>query len=273
MLPDSLRKYIHYEEANVVLLRGDCLEILPMLSNIDMVVTSPPYDELRDYGGYTFDFEGVAQGLSCSLVEGGVITWVVGDMVNNGSETGTSFRQALYFKDVCGLNIHDTMIYQKTGMGLPDPTRYFQAFEYMFVFSKGKPKNISLIKDSKNSGHSNNWGMNTIREKNGKTTERKPYRLKDRLSIRSNVWKVLNTFGFAHEDDIAHKHPATFPLSIPKDHITTWSSGNDIILDPFIGSGTTAVAAKQLGRKCIGIDMEAKYLDIAIERLRQEVLF
>jgi site-specific DNA-methyltransferase (adenine-specific) len=246
--------------------------MLPHLSNIDMVMTSPPYDELRDYGGYCFDFNATAISLAKALTKGGVIVWVVGDMVKDGSETGTSFKQALYFKS-CGLNIHDTMIYQKTGMGLPDPTRYFQAFEYMFIFSNGKPKTVNLIKDAPNAGHHKNYGMNTVREKNGKTTERKPYRLKDNVSIRSNVWKVLNTFGFAHEDDIAHEHPATFPLSMPKDHINTWSSSNNTILDPFMGSGTTAVACKQLGRKCIGIEIESKYLDIAIERLRQEVLF
>ena len=136
------------------IIQGDCLEVMKLFKaeSIDLVVTSPPYDNLRDYKGYIFNFEGIAKELFRIMKEGGVVVWVVGDATIDGSETGTSFRQALYFKEV-GFNLHDTMIYQKNGPAYPaneKSTRYSQVFEFMFIFSKGIPKSVNLLKDKKN---------------------------------------------------------------------------------------------------------------------------
>ena len=100
---------------DIKFIHGDCLEIMPTLADksVDLTVTSPPYDNLRTYNGNSqFDFEGIAKELFRVTKDGGVVVWVVGDANINGSETGTSFRQALYFKEI-GFNLHDTMIYQK----------------------------------------------------------------------------------------------------------------------------------------------------------------
>ena len=130
---------------------GNCVEIMKEWENniIDLTITSPPYDNLRDYKGYVFDFENIAKQLYRVTKSGGVVVWIVGDATIKGSETGTSFRQALYFKEI-GFNLHDTMIYSKAGFQYPATNRYHQTFEYMFIFSKGKPKTFNPIKDRKN---------------------------------------------------------------------------------------------------------------------------
>jgi site-specific DNA-methyltransferase (adenine-specific) len=205
------------------------------------------------------------------LVGGGVIVWVVGDATVNGSETGTSFRQALYFKDVCKLNIHDTMIYQQPGVGAKGSNdSYWQVFEYMFIFSKGKIKTVNRIKDKKNkkagvkatSNKQHREGVRTrLHPKQGTIIEDYGY--------RDNIWIIKNGNGQSEYTG----HPAPFPVKLASDHIITWSNNDNIILDPLGGSCTTAVAAKQLGRKCIIMEIEKKYLDMGVERLRQEQLF
>ena len=118
--------------------------------SVDLVVTSPPYDNLRNYNGFSFDLDGMITELSRIVKLGGVIVWIVSDATINGSETGTSFRQALKFMEK-GFNLHDTMIWCKDGGGAVGSNLcYTQNFEYMFVLSNGKPKSVNLIRDKKN---------------------------------------------------------------------------------------------------------------------------
>ena len=245
-----------------VLYNADCLEIMPKLPLIDMVVTSPPYDELRQYGGYEFDYKKTAFNLFGLIRVGGVVVWVVGDQVENGSETGTSFRQALYFKDVAGFKLHDTMIYLKTGFNNPSSNRYHQVFEYMFVFSKEVPKTFNPIKDRIN--HYNKRGGRSIRQKNGTTKKGDGGQSLKPRGMRFNVWEI-SCPGIS-----GTIHPATFNVQIPQDHITSWSNSGDLVLDPFIGSGTTAIACERLNRRWIGIEIEEKYCEIAVKRIKKE---
>jgi site-specific DNA-methyltransferase (adenine-specific) len=238
---------------------GDCLEVMQTIPDktIDLTVTSPPYDNLRTYNGYTFDFEGIAKQLYRVTKDGGVVVWVVGDATINGSETGTSFRQALYFKDI-GFNLHDTMIWEKTGSGaLGSILCYLQNFEYMFIFSKGKPKSINLICDRKNVIKSGfvkvNSALTAEKTFKNRIVERKPF------GKRTNLWKI--------QPQQKSLHPAPFPEKLVKDHIISWSDENDTVLDCFLGSGTTAVVAKALNRKFIGIEISQEYLNIAKQRL------
>jgi len=251
---------------------GDCLTEMPKIpdKSIDMVLTSPPYDNLRDYDGYNFEFEKTALELKRILKDGGVIVWVVGDATINGSESGTSFRQALFFKSI-GLNLHDTMIYEKNGSPYPEQVRYYQSFEYMFIFSKGVAKTTNLIADRKNKWEGS-WGKRSTRQKDGTLQQKEEIKCNE-YGIRFNIWRYINGFGFTARSKEAHLHPAIFPEKLAEDHITTWSNANDLILDCFLGSGTTARACKDLGRNFIGIDMSEKYCKIADERLKQEVLF
>lgn len=251
---------------------GDCLEVMRGIPNgsVDLTVTSPPYDSLRTYNGYTFDFEGIAQELYRLTKQGGVVVWVVGDATIKGSETGTSFRQALYFKDVCGFNLHDTMIYHKDN---PPPVgganRYYQAFEYMFVFSKGAPK-LNAIEAPRR----NKWNDKrttrfraVTRGVDGEFTK-KQVPIKEVVKIQ-NVWRYVVSGGASASDRIAHKHPAIFPEALARDHILSWSNEGDTVLDPFLGSGTTGKMAILAGRKFIGIEISDEYLDIARKRIEQ----
>lgn len=247
----------------VKLIQGDCLDVMKTFDNecIDLTVTSPPYDNLRTYNGYSFNFEGIAKELYRVTKDGGIVVWVVGDATINGSETGTSFKQALYFKEI-GFNLHDTMIYEKDGIAFPDKNRYQQSFEYMFVLSKGKPKCLNLIADKKNVSFGRKV-TGTVRNPDGSTQKMACFGqdIKE-FGIRWNIWKFATNKG-----NVKEKHPAMFPLELAKDHIISWSNEGDTVLDCFLGSGTTGLVAKQLGRKFIGIEISKEYCDIAKERI------
>lgn len=227
----------------VTLLLGDCaakLEEIPSES-VDLVVTSPPYDNLRDYKGYSFEFEKIAGELYRIIKKGGVIVWVVGDASIEGSETCTSFRQAIYFKEL-GLNLHDTMLFMKSNYIPLNHNRYEQSFEYMFVFSKGKPKTFNPIKiecatAGKVSSNKKFFQSASDSEMTSAHTEG-PVR---EYKIKANNW--VYTVGTNKTG-----HPAPFPLDLARDHIISWSNEGDTVLDPFLGSGTTGVAASLLDR-------------------------
>jgi site-specific DNA-methyltransferase (adenine-specific) len=249
-----------------MIIHGDCLDVLRGMEtdSIDLTVTSPPYDNLRTYNGYTFDFEGIARELYRVTKTGGVVVWVVADATIKGSETGTSFRQALYFKD-CGFNLHDTMIWEKptfTATGALR-VRYGQVFEYMFVLSKGIPKTFNPIKDrARKQVGAKKHG--TVRQASGDTAPQssigKVY--DSEHTQRFNVWRI-NT----EQSNTNRMHPAQFPEDIANDHILSWSNVGDTVLDPFCGSGTTGKMAWLNYRKFIGIEISDEYCEIARKRI------
>lgn len=245
----------------------DCLEGLKLLDDncIDLTVTSPPYDDLRIYNGYYFDFENIAKELYRVTKIGGIVVWVVGDKTKKGSETGTSFKQVLFFKGI-GFNLHDTMIYQSDKPPLSH-NRYEQKFEYMFVLSKGKPKTFNPIMEScKYAGESKK--KRTFRQdNNGEISETHGKGEVKSEKIKGNIWFYSTGYNKSTKDKIAFKHPAIFPEKLVNDHVISWSNNGDIVLDPFMGSGTTAKMAKLNNRKYIGFDISKEYCDIAEKRI------
>lgn len=243
----------------------NCLKTMAKMPDefLDFIITSPPYDDIRNYNGYNFEFKKIANELKRVLKKGGVIIWVVGDKTKNGSETGTSFEQALYFKEI-GLKLHDTMIYYKNN---PMPTagkRYHQHFEYIFAISKGNPKTFNPIKEeTKYKGLANMKN----RGENGSLDYKKVE--------RTNEKKVGNVFfysiggGISTKDKIAYKHPAIFPEQLVFDQLITWTNEYDIVYDPFIGSGTTAKISILNNRKWLGSEISKEYVDIANQRLKE----
>ena len=245
----------------------DCLEGMKRIpdNSIDMTITSPPYDKLRSYDGFQWDFEGIASELYRVTKDGGVLVWIVGDATVKGSETGTSFRQALYFKET-GFNLHDTMIYHKNNPTPMRGNRYQQSFEYMFILSKGKvntfhplttPKKYMENRKNKQYNKKVN-GEQTVREYKATSTER---------TIK-NIWTYNVGLHHTSSDREAFKHPAIFPEQLAEDHILTWSNDNDVILDPFMGSGTTAKMAMLNNRNFIGFELNKDYCDIASQRVK-----
>lgn len=229
---------------------------------VDLTVTSPPYDGLRTYNGYSFDFEGVANQLYRITKNGATIVWIVGDETINGSESGTSFRQALYFKEI-GFNLHDTMIWNKNGFSAVGAlkTRYAPVFEYMFIFTKGKIKTFNPLKDRKtiNGGKR---ATGTVRQKDGSMKPMSKVMTINEYGQRYNIWDIS-----PQRQRGKDKHPAPFPEQIAKDHILSWSNEGDLVLDPFMGSGTTAKIAHELKRNYIGFDISQKYVNMANNRL------
>lgn len=250
----------------------DCLDGLKELddNSVDLVVTSPPYDNLRQYGDdeflWNFDiFKPIANELHRVMKPGGVVVWVVGDAVINGGETGSSFRQALYFQEI-GFKIHDTMIYEKNSSSFPaklTAQRYSQIFEYMFVFTKGKiRKDIKLIADKRNKWAGwTNWGEHSQYDTAGNLVKTKNIKPISEFSLRTNIWKYSVSF------NDRTGHPAVFPEKLAEDHILSWSLPGELVLDPFMGSGTTAKMAIMNGRNYIGFEKSKEYWEKSIERV------
>ena len=247
----------------------DCLEGMKRIDDgsVDCVVTSPPYDNLRKYGGvaegWNFDkFKAIAQQIARVLKQGGVCVWVVSDGVVNGSETGTSFRQALYFME-CGLTLYDTMIWEKPSPQAPTEGRYYDVFEYMFIICKGKkPASLNFICDHKNVSA----GTVSTRETRSCAEDRKPTdkkRVVKDYSRRFNVWQISR-------DNGGTGHPAVFPFRLAHDHILSWSEVGGVVLDPFLGSGTTAIACIKEHRHFLGFELNKEYFDIAQRRIALE---
>ena len=246
---------------------------------IDLTVTSPPYDNLRTYNGYSFDFENVAKELYRVTKKGGVVVWVVNDKTKNYCESLTSFKQAILFVETAGFNLHDTMIYKRQA-AFPDVVRYYQEFEYMFVFSKGKPKTINLLRQNKSEStiKRNNSGIHKSRHERQQNGEIKNGDLKsiqrvnnaklDDTRIRSNIWEIATGSQKSTKDKIAFEHPAIFPEQLANDHILSWSNEGDLIYDPFMGSGTTAKMAIKNNRNWIGSEISDEYCSIIEQRVR-----
>lgn len=244
---------------------GDCAKELKKIpaNFVDLVVTSPPYDTLRTCYNSTFDMDSITSELMRVMKQGGVIVWVVADETINGSESGTSFRQALKFMDA-GFNLHDTMIWEKAGFTDTGSlkVRYPNVFEYMFVFSKGKPKTFNAIKDRVNL----NAGRKihgVIRQKDGSVkTMSSNGKTICNYGQRFNVWQIDSL-----KSNVERRHPAQFPLQLAKDHIYSWSNTNDTVMDIFMGSGTTGVASVNMGRNFIGIEIDEYYFEMAKQRI------
>ena len=252
---------------SIDLRQGDCLELMKQLpdESVDLVVTSPPYDNLRLYNTGKYkgnDYHAIISELYRIIKPGGVCVWVVSDQTVKGSETLTSFRQAIMFQEQ-GFNVHDSLIWEKDTSSFPDKIRYNNVFEYMFVFSKGKPKTFNPIKDRPNK-YAGTKIHGTYRNQDGSITKRNEKwkeKVVSKYGKRNNVWHIPS------EKKNKTGHPAVFPLQLAKDHIISWSNEGDTVLDPFMGSGTTGVACKELNRNFIGMELDEEYFKIAKERI------
>jgi site-specific DNA-methyltransferase (adenine-specific) len=245
----------------------DCLVTMGKMPDnfVDLTITSPPYDNLRNYNGYSFEFEKIAKELYRITKNGGIVVWVVGDSHDkNGSETLTSFKQAIFFKEI-GFNIHDTMIYQKNSYPFPPINRYYQQFEYMFVLSKQKPKTFN-IQTQKTLWKKNTNEISTTRQLDGTTKAMKYKKGKEERKM-DNVWALNTGYMRTTKDKIAYNHPAIFPEELCERHIISWSNEGDLVYDCFMGSGTTAKMSIINSRNWVGSEISSEYCDIINKRI------
>jgi len=242
---------------------------------VDLTVTSPPYDNLRDYKGYTFQFEKMAMELYRVTKPGGVLVWVVNDSTVDGSETLTSCKQKIFFREECGFNIHDTMIFGKDNPMPNDPkqNRYFQAFEFMFVMSKGLPNKCNYIKE-RCWNYGKRSGTGTARKPDGTFREDRKIKRKGAYckyeKPRSNIWLYTIAVNITTKDILSYQHPAIFPEQLAADHIYSWSNEGDLVYDPMAGSGTVPKMAIKMKRKWIASEISQEYCDIAEKRIKRE---
>jgi len=247
---------------------------------IDLTVTSPPYDDVRMYKGFTLPLDDIAKELYRVTKDGGVVVWVVNDKTKNYCESLTSFKTAILFVENAGFNLHDTMIYKRT-CAFPDVVRYYQDFEYMFVFSKGKPNTVNLLRQMKTEGslkrQQNKTGVGGERQSDGSLKRidetnaflRKEKARNDDTRVKSNVWDLPRGNQNSTKDKIAFQHPAIFPEQLANDHIISWSKENDLIYDCFMGSGTTAKMSILNNRNWIGSEISNEYCNIIEERIKK----
>lgn len=241
----------------------NCLETMARMDDgsIDLVVTSPPYDNLRDYKGYSFDFEAIAKELYRVIKKGGVVVWVVNDSTVDGSETLTSCKQKIFFRERCGFNIHDTMIYEKDGIPLNSGNRYEPKFEYMIVLSKGKPITTNLLMEKSTTAGSRRY-RGRAKTDNSAEQAREERTVVNELKVKGNIWY----YDVGKNDGT--NHPAPFPEALAKDHIYSWSNEGEIVYDPFGGSGTTAKMAHLAKRNWILSEISSEYCELAEKRIR-----
>ncbi len=248
-----------------------CLDTMARMpdNHLDLTVTSPPYDTIRAYEGLPFDtFMRIAAELYRVTKPGGVVVWVVGDEVRDGDESGTSFRQALHFKE-CGFNLHDTMIYSKGPKGARGGNQtYMHSFEYMFVFSKGRPKSIHLIRDRKQTARKTHTLLDRNRDGTRNRRTEKGY---GTMGRRTNIWLYYTGLNNTTKDKVAFQHPAVFPDKLAADHIISWSDAGDLVYDPFMGSGTVAKMCVKLNRRYVGSEINPEYCKIIAERLHENL--
>ena len=242
----------------------DCVKLMSEMDSdfVDLTVTSPPYDDLRIYNGYSFDFNNIARELFRVTKDGGVVVWVVGDKINGGFSL-TSFKQALFFKEM-GFKMHDIMIYKKKNTPFMRPNAYTNCYEFMFVLSKGRPKTFNPLKEqTKRSG----FEMLPVNKKADGINRKVLGELKTEKT-KTNIWEYAVGLGGTTSDKIAFEHPAVFPEKLAEDHILSWSNEGDLVFDPMCGSGTTCKMAKLHNRRNIGVDISREYCKIAQERIR-----
>lgn len=247
---------------------GECLETMKQMPDkcVDLTVTSPPYDNLREYNGYSFDFENIAKEIFRITKDGGVLVWNVNDEKINGSESGNSFRQALYFMSI-GFSLNDTMIWNKGGFSAVGALKnqYAPVFEFMFVFTKGKIKTFNPLKDrpNKNAGRK---ASGTIRQKDGTTKPMSKEMIINDFGQRFNIWEISPQRQKGND-----AHPAPFPINLAQDHILSWSNEGDFVFDPFGGSGTTAIAAENAKRRWALCEISEEYANKAVERIKAHI--
>lgn len=254
---------------------GDAAEVLPRLDiRPQLILTSPPYGALRDFGGHGFDFESVADAIVSVMSEGSVLVWVVWDQVIDGSESGDRLRQVLGFMER-GLFLHQTMCFLKAGSGGKTfgGRRHHNEFEEMYVLSRGRPRIVNIIGDVKTAQGGQDHYMSTHRSRDGSLRVSKSKYVIPRFTSRSNVWRIATGLHKSHPGfSRAHDHPATFPFRLAADHVRTWTNPGDLVLDPMAGSGTTMRAAETLGRNSVGVEIHEPYCEIIRARMAQQNL-
>jgi len=242
----------------------DCIDLMTRMKeqSVDLTVTSPPYDILRNYNGYDFKFEKIAQGLLKVTKIGGIVVWVVGDKITKGNKSLTSFRQAILFQEI-GFSIHDVMIYKKKNTPFMRSNAYTNCYEFMLILSRGKVNTFNPIKVPT---VRNGQEMLPFSKGADAVNQKKLGELK-KEKVMTNIWEYAVGLNGSTKDRIAFGHPAIFPEKLANDHILSWSNPGDLVFDPMCGSGTTCKVAKELKRNYIGCDISDEYTKIAKERI------
>ena len=242
---------------------ADCVEFMSEMDAgvVNLTVTSPPYDNLRDYKGYSFDFESIAKQLYRVTKRGGIVVWVVGDKINEG-RTLTSFRQGIFFQEI-GFQMHDVMIYQKKNTPFMRSNAYTNCYEFMFVLSKGKPNTFNPLM-TKTVRHGEEM---LVYNKKSDGVNKKVLKALKKEKTRTNIWSYAVGLGGTTKDRIAFKHPAVFPEKLAEEHILSWTDPDDLVFDPMCGSGTTGKMALIHRRRFIGVDISEEYITIAKKRV------
>lgn len=247
---------------------GDCLEGMRQIDSnaVDLTVTSPPYDAMRDYGGHEWDFAEIATELFRITKPGGIVAWNVQNQIIGGQESLSAERQRLYFCDACGFRPHSTIYVLTTAaFRKPSKARYADTVQLVYIFSKGTPKTINILKDRKNktAGASVRYGT---RKKDG-SRRYGNLKITPDLGYRTNAWYIKQCVQPHASNKFIHEHPALMPEPLAQDLVLSFSNPMELVLDPFAGAGTTARAAILSGRQYVGFEVHKPYYELAMKNI------
>ena len=270
-LPEYKDQEKHKELPINKIICGDVVEVMKKFppNSVDIVITSPPYDAVRDYKGFSLDLHAAGKEIHRVLKDGGIAVMVIQDQTKNFGKSLTSFKTIIDWCENFGFKLFETVIYQKYGAeGGWWNKRFRVDHEYIPIFLKGeRPQYFNkehLKIPSKHAGKTMTGGGTRLT--NGIRIATRSIKINP-TKCRGTIWEYLTA---GDGSRLKHQHPATFPNKLPYDFISCFTPKNGVVLDPFVGSGTTTVAAKNLGYKYIGIDIAPEYCAIAEKRMKEE---
>lgn len=250
---------------------ADAIEHASTLASdsVDLVLFSPPYDGVRDYrGNWTLDLPALGSELLRVVKDGGFAVMVIADGTKNQRKSMTTFRTAVAWEDA-GWSLFESVIYSRDGRpGAWWATRFRVDHEHILMFYKGKrPRPVThhdgLRVPSKHAGKK--W-TGTQRLTDGTLVKTSATVAADKC--RGTIWHYATSNSEGNRTKA--KHPATFPDALARDVILALSAPGDVVYDPMMGSGTSVVIAAQEGRRWLGNDFFAEYVEIAQQRLAVE---
>jgi adenine-specific DNA-methyltransferase len=254
----------YYDDGQITIFNADCRDVLPSMRGADLVLTSPPYNIGKEYERTTplpdyLDFQrSIIEQAAAATNDGGSVCWQVGNHVDSGEVFPLDCLLYPLFKDA-GLTMRNRIVWT-FGHGLHCLRRFSGRHETIMWFSKGAPHfHLDAVRIPSKYPNKRHYKGPRKGELSGNPLGKNP----------GDVWDIPNV---QHNHPEKTDHPCQFPVELARRLIAALVPPGGIVIDPFMGSGTTLAAAQREGRRAIGVELSEAYCEIAVRRLSQTVL-